>query len=261
MCAKYLADFQLLRSESASPTCRTLTLEACDPDKGKAALAEAQPGQFVNVQVLQSHSTFLRRPISICNTDPAKGLLTLLVKDAGPATHALCEAEEGEIFNILLPLGRGFSLDGFKKPLLVGGGVGTAPLLMFGERLAEKGVRPTFLIGAATSKELLLTELLSETGDLLISTDDGSEGTPGFVTLNPALTEGDFDFIACCGPKPMMKGIAREAVRRGIPCEVSLENKMACGLGACLCCVEETHEGNKCVCTSGPVFNINELNW
>ena len=147
------------------------------------------------------------------------------------------------------------------KVLLVGGGVGVAPLLYFGRKIREMGGEPTFLLGARTGSELLELEMFRAAGRVLVTTEDGSLGEQGFVTNHSALQSEHFDFISTCGPKPMMVSVARYAKSRGIECEVSLENLMACGLGACLCCVENTVEGNVCVCKEGPVLNIRKLKW
>ena len=133
-------------------------------------------------------------------------------------------------------------------------------LLHLGKILNSSGIRPTFLLAAKTAKDLLETERFEEFGDVVISTDDGSAGTPGLVTQNPILN-ADWDMFYCCGPMPMMKAVARIAMDNGVPCEVSLENSMACGLGACLCCVEDTIDGHVCVCTQGPVFDVKTLKW
>ena len=148
-----------------------------------------------------------------------------------------------------------------RNPLLIGGGVGVAPLLFLGEKLREKGVTPTFLLAARTANDILMYDRFREIGNVLLSTDDGSVGHHGLVTENPALISGEWDMFYCCGPMPMMRGIAQIASRLGTECEVSLENSMACGLGACLCCVEDTVDGNVCVCKDGPVFNISRLKW
>ena len=160
------------------------------------------------------------------------------------------------------PLGNGFSLNipTDKKVLLVGGGVGVAPLLCLGKHLLTNGISPHFLLAAKTSSDLLLLNEFEAIGNVALSTDDGSMGEYGLITQNSILQQ-TFDKIYCCGPMPMMKGIAAICRARQIDCEVSLENVMACGVGACLCCVEPTLKGNRCVCTEGPVFNINELLW
>jgi dihydroorotate dehydrogenase electron transfer subunit len=148
-----------------------------------------------------------------------------------------------------------------KKHLLVGGGVGTAPLLYMGAQMSLMGFRPTFLLGARTADMLLQLEDFKRVGDVYVTTEDGTMGEKGFVTQHSILFKQHFDRISVCGPSPMMKAVARFAKQNGVPCEVSLENMMACGLGACLCCVEKTVKGNVCVCTEGPVFDVNELTW
>ena len=123
------------------------------------------------------------------------------------------------------------------------------------------GGEPTFLLGARTGSELLELEMFRAAGRVLVTTEDGSLGEQGFVTNHSALQSEHFDFISTCGPKPMMVAVARFARQAQVACEVSLENMMACGVGACLCCVEKTTEGNLCVCKEGPVFNIKKLLW
>ena len=145
--------------------------------------------------------------------------------------------------------------------LLIGGGVGVAPLLYMGAKMKESGAEPTFLLGARSAKDLLMLDIFRRYGRVYVTTEDGSEGEKGFVTNHSLLQQECFDRISTCGPTPMMKAVARFARENGIDCEVSLENLMACGLGACLCCVEKTTEGNLCVCKDGPVFNIKKLLW
>jgi dihydroorotate dehydrogenase electron transfer subunit len=145
--------------------------------------------------------------------------------------------------------------------LLVGGGVGVAPLLYMGAEMRLQGIEPTFLLGARSGKDLLMLDMFKRFGRVCVTTEDGSEGERGFVTQHSILQKEHFDRIATCGPTPMMKAVARYARQADVECEVSLENLMACGLGACLCCVEKTTEGNLCVCKEGPVFNIRKLLW
>ena len=123
------------------------------------------------------------------------------------------------------------------------------------------GGKPYFLLGARSGNDLLLLEEFRKTGEVYITTEDGTEGEKGFVTNHSILEKERFDMISTCGPKPMMLAVARYAHKAGIDCEVSLENKMACGVGACLCCVEDTTDGHVCVCKDGPVININKLKW
>lgn len=226
-------------------------------------LPEMLPGQFVEVRVDNSPSTFLRRPISINNVDYDRNELWLLVAAVGDGTRQLQKLQKGDRLNCMLPLGNSFTMptDSSEKALLVGGGVGVAPLLYFGKRIKAMGGEPTFLLGARSAKDVLERELFEQVGRVLITTEDGSEGEKGFVTNHSVLAQEHFDRISTCGPKPMMMAVARYAFKNDIECEVSLENKMACGVGACLCCVEKTVEGNKCVCKEGPVMNIKKLTW
>ncbi|MCQ2288935.1 MAG: dihydroorotate dehydrogenase electron transfer subunit [Muribaculaceae bacterium] len=226
----------------------------------KGNMPQVKPGQFVQVEVPNSKSTYLRRPISINYADSHE--LWLLVRRAGAGTASLCNAPESSVLSVVLPLGNGFTTDVKGTALLIGGGVGTAPLLMLGSRLAAHGVDVHFLLGARSMGDLLQLDLFRQTAEVHVATEDGSLGHKGLVTTHPVLRNENITHIACCGPMPMMKAVAAIARERGINCEVSLENMMACGLGACLCCVEDTKdEGNVCVCTEGPVFNINRLKW
>lgn len=226
-------------------------------------LPEMLPGQFVEVRVDNTPSTFLRRPISINNVDYDHNELWLLVAAVGDGTRQLQKLQKGDRLNCVLPLGNSFTMptDSTQKVLLVGGGVGVAPLLYFGKLIKVMGGEPTFLLGARSAKDVLERELFEQVGRVLITTEDGSEGEKGFVTNHSVLAQEHFDRISTCGPKPMMMAVARYAFKNDIECEVSLENKMACGVGACLCCVEKTVEGNKCVCKEGPVMNIKKLTW
>jgi dihydroorotate dehydrogenase electron transfer subunit len=222
-------------------------------------------GQFVEVRIDHSPSTFLRRPISVNFVDRTANELWLLVACVGDGTRSLATLHEGDTLNCVLPLGNGFTFPSDKTAghtvLLVGGGVGVAPLLYQGALLKEMGIVPTFLLGARSAKDLLLLEQFQALGRVFVTTEDGSMGERGFVTDHSILQQEQFTRISTCGPKPMMMAVARYAAHADIPCEASLENLMACGLGACLCCVEKTTDGNLCVCTDGPVFDTRRLMW
>ena len=228
------------------------------------ALPEMLPGQFVEVRVDSSPTTFLRRPISINVVDRERNELWLMVAMVGDGTRRLGELKAGDKLNCVLPLGNGFTLPGSgktaQKVLLVGGGVGMAPMLYLGATLKAMGCEATFLLGGRKAEDLLELEHFKKYGRVCVTTEDGSMGEQGFVTSHSVLQES-FDRICSCGPTPMMKAVARYAREKGIGCEVSLENMMACGLGACLCCVEKTTEGNLCVCKDGPVFDTTRLLW
>lgn len=223
------------------------------------------PGQFVQVRVDNSPKTFLRRPISINYVDRENNQLWLLIQLVGEGTRKLAEANKGDIINLMLPLGNGFTIpkdNKDQKLLLVGGGVGTAPMLYLGAYLKGLGFKPCFLLGARSKNDLLQLDRFEELGQTFMTTEDGSLGEKGFVTNHSILKDVRFDHIYTCGPKPMMMAVAKFASANSISCEVSLENTMACGIGACLCCVEKLKdEHHVCVCTEGPVFNINKLSW
>ena len=203
----------------------------------------------------------MRRPISINYVDYANNQLWLLVRKAGEGTSSLMKLAESDVVNLMLPLGNGFTIFPGETMLLIGGGVGVAPLLYLGKKAKEAGANVKFLLGARTENDLLELEQFEAVGDVFVSTENGGKGEKGFVTQHSVLNSGSFSRIACCGPMPMMKAVAKIAKDKSIECEVSLENVMACGLGACLCCVEDTVEGNVCVCKEGPVFNIKRLKW
>ena len=226
-------------------------------------LPEMLPGQFVEVRVDDVPSTFLRRPISIHFVDKEKNELWLLVAAVGDGTWRLARLQPGDTLNCVLPLGNGFTMpqSADERLLLVGGGVGVAPLLCMGAEMQQQGCEPTFLLGARSQKDLLMLDEFRKYGRVLVTTEDGSEGERGFVTNHSILAKEQFTRIATCGPKPMMVAVARMADKLGIACEASLENMMACGVGACLCCVEKTTEGNLCVCKEGPVFDTKRLLW
>jgi dihydroorotate dehydrogenase electron transfer subunit len=253
---KYALDLRVKSVEQIHA--RYVLIKLTDDQK----LPEMLPGQFVEVRVDGSPKTFLRRPISINFVDREKNELWLLIATVGDRTRQLAKLQPGDLLNCILPLGNGFCAEGGPSvPLLIGGGVGVAPLLYLGAELAKNGITPTFLLGARTKNDLLLLDEFKKYGRVLITTEDGSEGEKGFVTNHSLLQQERFDHIFTCGPTPMMKAVARYAKQANIDCEVSLENLMACGLGACLCCVEKTVDGNLCVCKDGPVFNINQLLW
>ncbi len=226
-------------------------------------LPEVVPGQFVEVRIDHTPTVFLRRPISINFVDYKTNELWLLIQLVGDGTNHLSTLKAGDVVNIIMPLGNGFSkpTNARDKVLLVGGGVGIAPLLMLGAELKRDGFQIDYLLGACSASGLLLLEEFRKYGDVYVTTEDGSEGETGYVTNHSILKKQRYAKIYTCGPTPMMRSIAAFVVKENVDCEVSLENKMACGLGACLCCVTETTAGHKCVCSDGPVFNIKDLKW
>ena len=225
-------------------------------------LPDLFPGQFVQILVDNASNVFLRRPISINLVDKEKNEIWLLIQRVGEGTRKICEAAPGEMLNIIFPLGNSFTIPSAKdKFLLVGGGVGTAPMLFMGKNLRERGYSSDFLLGGRSQRDILQLADFEKYGDVYCTTEDGTLGEMGYVTHHSVLRKKKYDFIYTCGPRPMMVAVARYAHENNIGCEVSLENLMACGFGACLCCIEKTTRGNLCSCTEGPIFNINELKW
>ena len=252
---KQIADFKLVEKQHFG---RSVLLRL----RSGQSLPDIVPGQFVQVRVDGSPSTYLRRPISIHDVDSKQNEITLLVQQVGEGTRHLAAAENGDIINMVLPLGNGFSFpEAGENCLLVGGGIGIAPLYYFAKVLNEKGIRPTLLLGGKSESDLLRLADYQKLGETYVTTEDGSFGEKGFVTMHSLWQKQSFDKIYVCGPKPMMKAVAKLAAEKDVWCEVSLENLMACGLGACLCCVEDTIDGHVCVCKEGPVFNTRRLKW
>ena len=252
---KQIIDFQLVEKQDFG---RSVLLRLC----AEQHLPDIVPGQFVQVRVDGSPSTYLRRPISIHDVDFEQNEITLLVQQVGEGTRHLAALGKGDMVNMVLPLGNGFSLpEKEEKCLLVGGGIGIAPLYYFAKVLNEKGIRPTLLLGGKTQSDLLRLDDYQRLGEAFVTTEDGTLGEKGFVTMHSVWQRQSFDKIYVCGPKPMMKAVAKMAAEKSAWCEVSLENLMACGLGACLCCVEDTIDGHVCVCKEGPVFNTRRLKW
>lgn len=268
---KYITDFKVVSNETISNRLFMLRLTPADG----SAIGACRAGQFAEIRVDGEPKVFLRRPISIHRVDRTTNQLWLLIQRAGNGTNKLAEAKADDIINIVYPLGNGFTLPEASADndhyLLIGGGVGVAPLLETGHQLRELGAKVSFLLGGRSCADIAQVAQFAELGKVYITTEDGSvidgcECERGFATQHSVLREGAFDAIRVCGPGPMMKAVARvvsqwEANNAPHYCEVSLENKMACGLGVCLCCVEDTKEGHKCVCSEGPVFDIKELKW
>jgi dihydroorotate dehydrogenase electron transfer subunit len=254
--AKRIEDFKVFENERINSDFFILDLYTGNK------LPEIKPGQFLQVRVDGSPETFLRRPISFHDVDYENNRILLLIQIAGKGTETLSKLRKDDTLNIIYPLGNSFSMPGpDEKVLLVGGGCGIAPLLYLGKCLKSAGNTPDILLGFRNSGRIIELEEYLKIGKVYLTTEDGSQGEKGFVTSHSVLSEKKYDKIYCCGPDSMMKAIAGYSKRNNIDCEVSLENLMACGIGACLCCIVETVNGNLCTCIDGPVFNINDLKW
>ncbi len=230
--------------------------------KSPVSTAGILPGQFVEMLVQDTRNAFLRRPISIYDVNPERNSFELLIQIVGEGTRLLAELKAGDKVDIIYPLGKTFTtLDAGKKALLVGGGVGVAPLLYLSKKLKTANIETHILLGGRGTDNIIETQNFEQYSKVYVSTDDGSMGEKGFVTQHSIMQNMDFDMIYTCGPDPMMRAVASLAKEQNIECEASLENMMACGIGACLCCVTTTVDGHKCVCTDGPVFNTKVLEW
>ena len=225
-------------------------------------IENVNPGNFAEIKVPDAPDVFLRRPISILGVNHDKNTISFYIKAIGKGTKKMGNLPIGSKLNLVYPLGNSFSISKQKNILIVGGGSGIAPFVMLAEKLKKQNTTVTFLIGARSKDDVFLTDEFSKFGEVLVTTEDGSMGEKGLVTQHSVFIGNfPFDYIYTCGPDPMMKAVAKIAHKKNIVCEASLENMMACGIGACLCCVTPTADGNKCVCTDGPVFNTKKLQW
>ena len=226
------------------------------------------PGQFINIK-LDGH--FLRRPISICDaqldrTDDSgtKGNITIIYKVLGQGTEEMTALMPGKELDVLVGLGNGYDLsEAGEAPLLIGGGVGIPPLYLTAKALIKSGVRPTVILGYNSSDEVYYTDEFESLGcDVIVATADGSIGVNGFVTDAFHTTSGRFTHFYTCGPLPMLKAVYEEVYEKaGIPGQMSFEERMGCGFGACMGCSIRVKGGYKRVCKEGPVFRTEEVLW
>ena len=225
--------------------------------------AAASPGQFVHIR---AKGYTLRRPISICGIDKDKGTLRIVFEIRGEGTAEIAKLNKGDLIDMLAPLGHGFTLnDTYNKVVLIGGGIGTPPMLPIAAFYGKKAVA---ISGFRNASAVILQNDFIRTGaETILCTDDGSAGIHGFVTqpFTELAKQGGIDAVYACGPMPMLKGIAAICKENGIFCQISLEERMACGIGACLGCacrtVRNDEEYFAHVCKDGPVFNAEEVLW
>lgn len=223
----------------------------------------AQPGQFVHIR---ANGFTLRRPISICGIDKAKGTLRIVFEIRGEGTAEIAKLNEGDLIDMLAPLGHGFTVNPeFKRVVLIGGGIGTPPMLPLAQSYVDKA---TAICGFRNASAVILQEDFKNSGaETILCTDDGSMGIHGFVTqpFTEIAEKEKIDAVYACGPMPMLKGIAEICREKGIYCEISLEERMACGIGACLGCACRTKRNDEeyfaHVCKDGPVFKAEEVIW
>jgi dihydroorotate dehydrogenase electron transfer subunit len=221
---------------------------------------EGVPGQFVMIRGEWGVDPILPRAFSLVETG-SKG--AVLVHAVGKGTKLLVQMEPGDVLDVLGPCGKGFSLPpAGRRPVLVAGGVGVAPMVYLAENLLRDGHKPTSLFGGRTAADLPLHERLAASGELIMTTEDGSIGEKGLVTgpLERLLKEDKTVQLYSCGPEPMLRAVARAAEAHGIPCEVALESPMACGIGTCKGCAVQAADGSFLyVCSDGPVFDAVDI--
>ena len=210
------------------------------------------PGQFVNIQL---EGMFLRRPISVC--DVQGDVLTIIYKVVGKGTEAMSKMESGKL-DILTGLGNGYDLSAAgEKPVLLGGGVGVPPMYLLAKKLMEAGKVPAVILGFNKQEEIFYEEEFKALGcQVSVTTVDGSYGIKGFVT--DALKEVEYTHFFTCGPEPMLKAVYRASTTSG---QMSFEERMGCGFGACMGCSCETLTGYKRICKDGPVMRKEEIKW
>lgn len=263
----FLVEGVVLSNVKISAGCRRMELLA------REAAAAALPGQFFHVRCADSLDPLLRRPLSVCLADRETGRVTFLYRLAGRGTNLLAQKKPGETVSLLGPLGRGFTMPGGEgRPAAVAGGIGIAPLLFLLKEMAGTGISADVFIGAISSDRLLAVDEITALGHAVeLATDDGSVGHHGFVTdlFDKYLKAKGAPrpvFVYACGPVPMMRQVSEISLRAGVPCEVSLEERMGCGVGACLACACKTKNTGgafayRRVCADGPVFPAEEVVW
>ena len=237
---------------------RRLTHKTWVMTLGGDTSAITAPGQFVNIAI---PGKYLRRPISICDYSHERGEVVLLYDVIGEGTKAMSEMKQGDNVDMLNGLGNGFSLDsGAESPLLLGGGIGCAPLLNLARALKRLGKNPIAILGYNKAADSFgMDKWFEEIGvEAHIATVDGSVGTKGFVTDVIREKNINGDYFHACGPMPMLKALCNGL---DIPGEVSIESRMGCGFGACMFCSVETRDGSKRICKDGPIFRKEELIW
>ena len=237
--------FQILSNEALTDSVYKMVL-------GGDTSAITAPGQFVNIQLT---GKFLRRPISVC--DCADGKLTIIYKVVGKGTEQLSRMTHGRL-DILTGLGNGYDMTTAGDcPVLVGGGVGVPPMYLLAKQLLAMGKKVSVILGFNTASEIFYEDAFRALGcDVTVTTVDGSQGVKGFVT--DALAGMDYSYFYACGPEPMLKALHRASRTSG---QMSFEERMGCGFGACMGCSCKTLTGYKRICKDGPVMRKEEILW
>jgi dihydroorotate dehydrogenase electron transfer subunit len=239
-------NYKILINEQIAKNTYRMVLEG---DTGKIT----RPGQFIAIEI---DGFYLRRPISVCDVSASD--ITVVYKAVGEGTEKLSALPAGIYLNILTGLGNGYDLDvDTEKPLLIGGGAGVPPLYLLAKKLIEKGITPAVITGFNTRDEVFFENEFNALGiKSLVTTADGSLGAKGFVT--DCLDRFEFDYVFACGPLPMLKAVYNAAQTGG---QYSFEERMGCGVGACMGCTHKTKNGSKRICKDGPVLLKEEIIW
>jgi len=252
--SKVVVEAAIVEHEDVAKLVKKLTVYA--PQIAEQAVA----GQFIHVRVADTCHPLLRRPLSISGVDADNGTVSTIYRIVGRGTAHLATLKVSDTVDCMGPLGNGFNLD-CERPLLVGGGMGLAPLVFLAQRLCPRPIE--IVMGGRTRRELFWTDVFAQIcSGVHVTTDDGSLGHRGFAVdiLPDLLASKDFDMVYACGPHIMLEKVAQIAHSLAIPCQVSLEEYMACGVGACLSCTCAGNDGTrKKVCTDGPVFWAGEV--
>ncbi len=249
--------------------------EALKPDifkfsvKAPAIVKEAKPGNFIEIRITEQTEPFLRRPISIYNLDKENGILEFIFQVKGKGTEILTKREEGQTIDIIGPIGYGtFQYEKYQKIAIIGGGIGIFPLYELAKCAKKEGKEVSTYLGFRSKDFVVLEKEFEEvSNELVITTDDGSYAKPGFAIqyLEKEIQMEKIDAIYACGPLPMLKAVQKLSLEKDIPCQISLEEKMACGLGVCLGCAVKTTKSPKeapeywHVCKAGPVFQAKDV--
>lgn len=247
------------RNEQVGPALFVMTISS--PQIAQSLL----PGQFVHTRIPGMEAHILRRPFSVYATDISAGTMDILYQDLGFGSHHMSTLQPGIQLDNIGPIGAAWNTpETAQRVLFVGGGVGAAPLFMQVEEVLKRGIEAWVVLGGQTKDHLVTYDRFASTkATMVAATDDGSFGEPGFCTIptKRLLDQGGFDQVMCCGPEPLMQAVSKLAADAHVPCQVSLERRMACGVGACLSCVVETPHGKKRACVDGPIFDAEEVIW
>ena len=237
--------------------------------KAPGIVKEAKPGNFIEIRVSETTEPFLRRPISIYNLDRENGILEFIFQVKGKGTEILAKREVGKQIDIVGPIGYGtFKYEDYQNIAIIGGGIGVFPLYELAKCAKTDGKNVTTYLGFRNKDFVVLEEEFKNiSNQLILTTDDGSYAEKGFAIqyLEKDIEAGKVDSIYACGPLPMLKAVQKLAMEKEIPCQISLEEKMACGLGVCLGCAVKTAKSPKDapeywhVCKAGPVFNAKNV--